>query len=210
MKTNFLKIAVIVFLIFTSCSDQTESKLEIESVDSELYRVTATHKNITAKQESLSGDVLIFNDNKLEQKFIYLDQEDKNTEDIIVEYLDNNSIRITNANNTKQFIDVLDVLSTGTSIDLGIETSEGLFLDNVHIQMSENVESKMQQRCPPCIIIGIAGAVDIILAIVDASAESDCAVAINACTGAGGLPSTTITQGFFGTNCSVQCQEPQN
>jgi uncharacterized protein YxjI len=48
-------------------------------------------------------------------------------------------------------------------------------------------------------------AVKALSALADALSTSDCATAINQCVAAGGIPSTTITNGFWGQNCTVVC-----
>jgi len=45
----------------------------------------------------------------------------------------------------------------------------------------------------------------LVIAIIDATTDSDCIKAVNACVDAGGKPSTTITEGFFSSSCTVTC-----
>lgn len=73
----------------------------------------------------------------------------------------------------------------------------------VNAKFSENIETHVSQKCPWC---WVAPAVALVIeAIGDATSESDCQTAVNACVKAGGLPSTKIEEGWFGNSCTVTC-----
>jgi hypothetical protein len=186
-------------LIFGACSDDNDN-FEQNDFDAKSFNVVATYKNVTVGQ----GDNEVYSyfvNEQLQHKIIYNQDISKSSEEqFSLTIINNNTIRIENPNDSSEYYELRNVNTVNGSKTFDIYTSDGQFLPNVELN-----STMVQAKCPWCWVAG--GVVAIVEAIVGGTTDSDCQTAVKECREAGGLPSTEIEDGFFGSSCSVTCAE---
>lgn len=94
------------------------------------------------------------------------------------------------------------ISQTKNSITFNLAGSNGKTVKNLTYTSVNEISGKF---CWKCVTILVSAGIGVISDMFGPG--SDCAVAINACVKAGGIPSTTITSGFFGQDCTVTCNK---
>lgn len=212
MKKLILLMIVLVILSSIGCSQSDNDNEDnfTNQLQDNNFIAQASYDTITVGK-SENGEVLLFENEKLTKKFKFIENSRSN-EAPIIEYIDENTFRIVNPKDKKEFIEFnnLDKISEN-SLVFDINSSSGHTLKDVVLSSNNyvgNTSSENKNSCPFCIPILLA--IEILEVVFDGTTDSDCVSAQNACVEAGGLPTTTITQGWFGQDCSVECTEKNN
>ena len=182
---------------FSSCSNDNDN-LEQNDFDGKSYDMVATYNNVKVGQDN-DGVYNYFIDEQLQYKVVYNQSLSKSSEpDFTLNIIDANTIRIENTNDNSEYYELRNVNTVNSSKIFDIYTSDGQLLPNVELN-----STLVQAKCPWC--WATAGAIAIVEAIIEGTTDSDCQTAIKECREAGGLPTTEIEDGFFGTSCKVTC-----
>lgn len=112
---------------------------------------------------------------------------------------------------TGEFIRLVDIQEVAADrISFDVEASNGLSLEGFDLQLNNNSSENSNLRtttCWACLIPLIKLAEAIIDSIGD-NIDSNCALAINSCANAGGVPDVELKDGWFEKSCSVECKMP--
>jgi len=157
-------------------------------------------------QEVLKGEIKFPNSTyKIYDKYVskYQDNSLQYQVDLaddfqLTETIDGNIVILTDK--FKNTIKIEIIKQTNNSIVLNIEGSNGKIIKSIEYISVTELSAKFCWKCVATIAVSIISATSDLL-----GSGSDCAIAINACVASGGTPSTTITNGFFGQDCSVSC-----
>lgn len=197
IKRVFPIITLCVALALGSCSDESEN-LDQNDFNGKSFDIVATYNNIKVGKDD-NGIYNYFVDEKLQYKINYNQLLSKSSsQKFILNTIDANTIRIENPLNSTEYYELRNIQTINASKTFDIYTSDGQLLPNVELN-----SSLITAKCPPCWVA--AGVVATIEAIIEGTTDSDCQTAIKECREAGGLPSTEIEDGFFGSSCKVTC-----
>lgn len=204
MKLKFNFLLVLTSLFFAACSDDssiesvstnsiTETSITMNKISSINYDHVISYGDYDAGIYS-NGSVDLFLNDELHNKVTYVGDLGYTT----VQFQD--KFRIVNSKNSSEYFEIVNV--TKTSIDKSTELIE---FDVIAVDGSvlQGFEYTAAKACPWCWVAG--GVIKIIEVVVDATTDSDCIKAVNACVQAGGLPTTQIEEGFFSSSCTVTC-----
>ena len=109
----------------------------------------------------------------------------------------NNTILTDSYGNT---ITVQMISQTSNSLKFNLVGSNGKTIKDITYSSVNPISGRF---CWRCVTMVVSAALDVLSDLFGPG--SDCAIAINACVQSGGLPQTTISNGFFGADCSVRC-----
>ncbi len=196
--TIFLPIAMLL-MIFTiySCTDEIDTVDQID-FNEKSFQMIASYDNVKIGLDDKNVYHYFINE-KLQNKIYYKQDLSKSSgDDFKLNIIDDSTIRIENPSNTAEYYELRNINTVDDFKTFDIYTSDGQLLPNVQLN-----SSLLHAKCPWCWVVG--GVVAVVEAVIEGTSDSDCQTAVKECRGAGGLPSTEIEEGFFGTSCKVTC-----
>lgn len=193
-----LKILLLFVIVVFSCNEKDEIDNQNE-FSNDSFKLIASFNNSKIGLDEKNVQTHYVN-NEVKEKFIFSDYMNKSSKnDFSIVEIDNQTVRIVNNNNTDEYYELTNVINEDNNKNFDLfYSSRNLNISDIKIEFNEESSAK----CPWCWVT-VAGY--IIKAAVEITTESDCQTAINACTEAGGLPTTKIIDGFFSDSCEVTC-----
>jgi len=209
MKKILKKFPFAIFILaitLNSCESESVNELTNQNdFDQNSFNITAKYENIIVGQDYINNNTYsYFVNNKLYSKTIYTNNNSNSLpSNYVLSSINDNTIRISNTEDLTEYYELRNIVETNGLKTFDIHTSNGQILYDIELNSSS---SSMTQARSPWVWLG-AAVVAAVEAIMDGTTDSDCQTAIKECREAGGLPSTTIEDGFFGSSCSVTCAE---
>lgn len=202
MKKFFLTglaLLIVSGLVFTSCSEEENINTDHNQhlSNQNISRLSSDYGSLEYKNKTVlinKDDFSMFQNDSLKYDFHYEGEMDYNFEQTSEE------VKISNIDNNEEFFKIQNVVIEDDRIVFDVLTSDNQLYENINYY-ADSVTLTEARACAWCWLIG-----PVVDAAVAIFSESDCQTAIKACLQAGGLPSTTITNGLFGSSCSVTCK----
>lgn len=195
------KLILILFIgILASCSTENEEFLELSNENSVLEN---TVKNSNIGVIDYENKIVVikskdrvarFSNGVLDHHIVY-----SNLNEIEVNNT-NNEVRINNTI-TREFMIFKNIVNVDSkTIVFDVQTSEGIYYENIKYQSNTTIA-----KCPWCWIVPVI--TKAVTDILEDDYDSNCASAIEACGSAGVDSVEIIDGGWFGeSSCTVTCK----
>ena len=214
MKNLKLVSQIICFIFLASC----EFNQEIEDVNFELAEAMKADNNGILM---IGEKTYVFNNNANETitKFVkktkgyefFYNQESLN----IDKENGYQNFRVSEGNYiieneaTGEFLKFINFKESGDGVvTFDVIASNGTVLRDLTFNYPiDNAESSVNSRvtCVWCYAIPLIKLAEAVLDSIGDNLDSNCALAMNLCANGGGVPEVELTEGFFGSSCSVTC-----
>lgn len=202
MKKFFLKVLPLLFVtlsIATSCSNEANDESTKNQNDSSnlFARISSDNGSLEFENKTVTINKTGFSkyvNDSLKYDFEYIREIDyiiDETEDVAT---------VSNIDDNNEFFKIQNFKVEDDKIVFDVLTSDNQLFEGIKYYADSQTLNEAK-FCHWCVLVPI-----VLEALTDLLNESDCQTAINACLKAGGLPSTTITSGLFGSSCTVTCR----